>query len=157
MATQLQLRRGTTVENDAFTGAEGELTMDTITKGLRIHDGTTQGGLMIDAVVAFQAPTAQNNYTWYRLYSSGWVEQGGYVENTPGEPHTATITLPITMADTNYSIMRTANKGGTTTDPAVKWIAGVNANTKTTTSFEYFTDNVAFVSGDFWEVKGMAA
>ena len=44
MATQVQFRRGTTTQNNAFTGAAGELTYDTEIKTLRIHDGTTQGG-----------------------------------------------------------------------------------------------------------------
>lgn len=44
MARVLQLRRGTTAENDLFTGAVGELTMDTTTNELRIHDGSTVGG-----------------------------------------------------------------------------------------------------------------
>ena len=29
MSKQWQIRRGTTAENDAFTGASGEITMDT--------------------------------------------------------------------------------------------------------------------------------
>jgi hypothetical protein len=33
--------------------------------------------LKYDYVVDFQAPTSANNYTWYRKYKSGWVEQGG--------------------------------------------------------------------------------
>ena len=44
MAKVLQLRRGTTSENNAFTGAVGELTVDTDKHELRLHDGTTQGG-----------------------------------------------------------------------------------------------------------------
>lgn len=47
MATQLQLRRGTTVENDGFTGALAEVTVDTDTHELRVHDGSTQGGFVI--------------------------------------------------------------------------------------------------------------
>lgn len=43
-ATQLQLRRGTTAENDAFTGAQGELTYDSEENNIRIHDGQTAGG-----------------------------------------------------------------------------------------------------------------
>ena len=30
-----------------------------------------------DAVIEYQVPTADNGYTWYRKYKSGWVEQGG--------------------------------------------------------------------------------
>lgn len=49
MAEQLQLRRGTTAENDAFTGASGELTADTTLNELRLHDGSTAGGHTIGA------------------------------------------------------------------------------------------------------------
>lgn len=44
VATQVKRRRGTTAENDAFTGAEGEITVDTEKHELRVHDGLTQGG-----------------------------------------------------------------------------------------------------------------
>lgn len=44
MATQVQFRRGTTTQNNAFTGAAGEITYDTEAKTLRLHDGTTAGG-----------------------------------------------------------------------------------------------------------------
>ena len=44
MPTVLQFRRGTTSQNNAFTGAIGEITYDTTTDVLRIHDGSTAGG-----------------------------------------------------------------------------------------------------------------
>ena len=47
VATQVKRRRGTTAENDAFTGAEGEITVDTEKHELRVHDGVTQGGFKI--------------------------------------------------------------------------------------------------------------
>ena len=43
----IQIYRGTTAQNDAFTGAAGELTMDTTTNELRLHDGSTVGGHII--------------------------------------------------------------------------------------------------------------
>jgi len=46
-------------------------------------------------VIEFQAPTAENNYTWYRKYADGWVEQGGIQS-------TSSVTFPIEMANTNY-------------------------------------------------------
>ena len=45
MAKQLELRRGTTQANNLFTGAAGEVTMDTTNKTLRVHDGQTPGGI----------------------------------------------------------------------------------------------------------------
>jgi microcystin-dependent protein len=47
MATQLQFRRGTTAQNDGFTGAAGEISLDTDTNNIRIHDGATAGGAEI--------------------------------------------------------------------------------------------------------------
>ena len=44
MATQLQLRKGTTTEHASFTGAVGEVTVDTTKDVLVVHDGTTAGG-----------------------------------------------------------------------------------------------------------------
>jgi len=44
MAQVLQLRRGTTAQNDTFTGAAGEVTVDTDRESLRVHDGVTMGG-----------------------------------------------------------------------------------------------------------------
>ena len=44
MATQVQFRRGTTGEHSAFTGAVGEVTVDTEKKTVCIHDATTAGG-----------------------------------------------------------------------------------------------------------------
>ena len=44
MPTILQLRRGTTAENAAYTGAAGEITVDTTLNKVLLHDGSTQGG-----------------------------------------------------------------------------------------------------------------
>jgi len=43
----IQRRRGTTSENDGFTGANGEITVDTDRRELRVHDGSTQGGHIV--------------------------------------------------------------------------------------------------------------
>ena len=44
MATQVQFRSGTTGEHSGFTGAVGEVTVDTEKKVLCVHDATTAGG-----------------------------------------------------------------------------------------------------------------
>jgi hypothetical protein len=44
MATQLQLRRGTTSQIAAFTGANGEIAVDTDVKTIYVQDGATAGG-----------------------------------------------------------------------------------------------------------------
>ena len=45
MARQVQLRRGTTAEHSTFTGAVGEVTVDTDKDVVVVHDGSTAGGV----------------------------------------------------------------------------------------------------------------
>ena len=47
MPTEVQLRRGTTVQHSTFTGALGEVTVNTTKKTLVVHDGSTAGGTEI--------------------------------------------------------------------------------------------------------------
>ncbi len=47
MSRIIQMRRGTTAENDNFTGLPGEVTFDTDAKTLRVHDGATLGGFAL--------------------------------------------------------------------------------------------------------------
>mgnify|MGYP001249567984 CR=1 FL=1 len=44
---EVKLRRGTDTEHSSFTGAEGEVTVDTTNDTLRVHDGTTAGGVRL--------------------------------------------------------------------------------------------------------------
>jgi len=44
MAKEIKFRRGTTVQHSTFTGAEGEITVDTDKDTLVVHDGVTAGG-----------------------------------------------------------------------------------------------------------------
>lgn len=124
MARQVQLRRGTTTEHENFIGAVGEVTVDTDLHTLRVHDGVTPGGVALaradqsmpetaDYVVAFQAPTAANNYTWYRKYKSGWVEQGGIGIVTVAESAYMAV-FPVQMSDANYTLCATSKSPLTT-------------------------------------------
>ena len=60
MATQLQLRKGTTAEHSTFVGANGEVTVDTTKKTLVLHDGVTAGGNPLSILDASgKVPVAQ--------------------------------------------------------------------------------------------------
>lgn len=48
MPTVVQFRRGTTAQNDVFTGAAGEISYDTETNTIRVHDGSTAGGYALE-------------------------------------------------------------------------------------------------------------
>ena len=58
MAKKLQLRRGTAAQHDdnaGFTGAAGEVTVDTTTNTLRVHNNSTKGGIKL--ALASDVPT----------------------------------------------------------------------------------------------------
>ena len=48
MADQLKLRGGPTAQAQVFVGAEREVTVDTGLRALRIHDGVTPGGHLVE-------------------------------------------------------------------------------------------------------------
>lgn len=109
-------------------------------------------------VIAFQVPTSGNNYTWYRKYADGWVEQGGLTTGT-GSSTYRSVTLPVTMADTNYSLYATPN------EPTALALTSVYYGSKSTTQILLMagyngggTSPTGYGSGEIsWEVKGMAA
>lgn len=50
MPTVLQFRRGTASQNNSFTGAAGEISIDTTAQTLRVHDNSTVGGSIMVSV-----------------------------------------------------------------------------------------------------------
>ena len=100
-----------------------------------------------DFVVEYQVPTAQNNYTWYRLYKSGWVEQGGYY-SAPSAA-TATVDLLIPFQNTDYSILLTNLYNASSTKNPVHVIS------LSTNNFLYWCEN--YNGSVYWEAKGMSA
>ena len=59
MAIQIQLRSGTATEHNTFTGANGEVTVDTTNKTLRVHDGSTVGGTRLATLTGGLIPASQ--------------------------------------------------------------------------------------------------
>lgn len=118
----------------------------------RDGNNLNQSAIDFDVVVEWQTPTAANNYTWYRKYASGWVEQGGAFPTTVDSA--ITITIPVEMADINYTLQLTRTFSAQNTSSANN--GGVATWNKTTTSFMCwgkYCDTVA----DNWQVSGMAA
>ena len=64
MARQVQLRRGTTAQTSSFTGAIGEVTVDTDKDVVVVHDGSTAGGhpLTKNSTLGTAATTAATDY-----------------------------------------------------------------------------------------------
>lgn len=103
-------------------------------------------------IIDSQAPTSSNNYTWYRKYADGWVEQGGYT--TASAVPSGYITLAVEMASTDY--WATSQwRGGSPTD---------TGNAKSNYNFcePYSTTQILVGAYDtthpcIWQVCGIAA
>lgn len=80
---------------------------------------------------------------WYRVYKSGWVEQGGVVSKNG-----ITITLFKPFASDNYNICICANKNSSSA-------AATNFYNRTTTSFYAFADVSA--GNACWQASGQGA
>ena len=81
-----------------------------------------------------------NGNSWYRIYSDGWVEQGGYTTSS-------NVTLLKEMANINYTI-NMAQLGQTSAYAAQPLYA-------TTTGFQYY--QYQSIYNAYWEVRGMGA
>lgn len=167
-ARQIQMRRGTAAEHSSFVGASGEITIDTTNNTIRVHDGKTPGGISlakqtdipnlnsIDYVIEYQSPDAGNNYTWYRKYKSGWVEQGGV--GTPNVSSPFKAEFPIEMLNTQYTLIATSKSPSSTSNTTPH---GCHYTTKNTTDCSIIT--LKGSSGDWisaevnWYVCGFAA
>lgn len=102
-----------------------------------------------DYVVDSQLPTAENGYIWYRKYKSGWVEQGGVSSGL-----NAVVTLPVEMADTNYSLVCSGVYATRTNTGGASW-SGVSGDRTSTTTITL--GQAAGFETMSWQVSGMAA
>ena len=105
MPTVVQFRRGTTAQNDAFTGAVGELSIDTQKDTLRVHDGSTAGGFELlqrnltnQTIGGNMIPDTDSAYDlgsptnkWRSLYISG---QTIYIGDATISASGTTVVLP---------------------------------------------------------------
>lgn len=72
MTRVLQIRRGTSTQNDNFTGLNGEITFDTTNKTVRVHDGETLGGIALAR--HDEIPENMGNFDINSVESSFWTE-----------------------------------------------------------------------------------
>lgn len=138
----------TALAYEAYTKAE---TNALLSEKVNLASGVSQAD--VDYVIESQLPTSSNNYTWYRLYKSGWVEQGGYVAAGTG----TVANFPITMADNNYFASFMFDNSTLTVT-----YTGFQATDRTTTSMKvygfYNNGNTRSYIGEpmRWKIEGMA-
>lgn len=103
----------------------------------------------VDIVIESQLPTADNGYTWYRKYKSGWVEQGGVLQQV-GTSANVTITFPVEMANNQYSWNIGIGYNGANQVTYIQ--AGAWNFTTTTMTMESYAQGKKS-----WQVSGMSA
>lgn len=126
MAIQLQVRRGTAAQHTTFTGASGELTLDTTNNSLHVHDAATAGGF----------ETAKANLTNVILGSNLAIGSGGFSGATLALTSNATVggTLGVTG---NTTVGGTLGVTGNTTISGSLTVTGnitLNGTTQTINS-----------------------
>lgn len=102
---------------------------------------------------------------WYRVYKSGWCEQGGYLYLAGGTTGVVNTTqLLKTFLNANYYIMITAgvgNSGWQYANGVGIGTAGADANRRelqlTPSSFTWFNSSGVDGVPIFWEAKGQLA
>ena len=154
MPTQLQLRRGTTVQHNTFTGVVGEVTINTTKKTAVVHDGSTAGGLELlradmSNVFASATPTITS------LNTSGDVSVGGNLTVTGTTTFNGgTITMGdadtdnvVFGADVNSNILPNTDNTYTLGNSSKKW-SDVRSVLLTTTSDATIGGDVAINGGD---------
>ena len=134
MATQVQFRRGTTTQNNAFTGAIGEITYDTEIKTLRLHDGSNAGG----GAVVVNTASAQNLTN--KTLSTGSVWNGNAVSLAYGGtgaaltavagaiPYSTGSALALSSAGTSGQVLTSGGSGSPTWVNASSITAGSSTN-----------------------------
>ena len=113
MSTQVQFRRGTATQNNSFTGALGEITIDTDNKSLRIHDGTTPGGSAVptlNGTQTFTNKTFGSGSTWNgNAVGVGYGGTGASLTATAGAiVYSGASTFGLTSAGTSGQVLSSA-------------------------------------------------
>ena len=131
MATQVQFRRGTTAQNNSFTGALGEVTVDTDKDTVVVHDGGTAGGFPL-------ARQDGSNMTGISI-TTGTVKLDGNYPVGTGNVALGDTAGDSIASDGNYNTLIGANAGTAITtgdnNTAVGYQAGYS---NTTASFNTF-------------------
>ena len=145
MPTVLQFRRGTTTQNNNFTGTAGELSVDTTLDTVRVHDGSTAGGFALLKETGISNLTL-NAQAEIRLGDSDSSNYVGF--KSPGTVGTNLIfTLPSSDGSAGQALVTDAS--GTLSFAA----AGATITSDTSTDTDFLLYFASTTSGALTAVK----
>lgn len=97
--------------------------------------------------------TYRSGENWYRVWSDGWIEQGGAQTNNSTGSNSYTVSLIRAFATADYTVMRAPVWGGTWGNGTVDgYTTGIFSKTKTT--FTCATHATSVVSKIMWYACG---
>ena len=158
MATQIQFRRGTTAEHSTFTGAVGEVTVDTTKDTAVVHDGSTAGGIALAKESALTAKADLSGATFtgqvvldeiketvFTLATSGTVA----LDPANGSIQTSATSGAITFTDSleagqTVVLHITGGDSNTITWPTTTWVTSGGNVAPTSTASDVFV---------FWKIS----
>jgi len=103
----VQLRRGTDTEHSSFTGAEGEVTVDTTNDTLRVHDGSTAGGIRL-AKLSEAGSLSDDSVTFAKMQNINTAKVIGRTTAGSGDPEEVSILDDDTMATASATSLATS-------------------------------------------------
>lgn len=100
--------------------------------------------------VSYILETSYTDTSWYRIWSDGWVEQGGFIVTTSASSQV--ITLPVEMASDLFNINFHIVKGGSSNNTTNNVRIESRKTTSTSISLYVQPSDETYTS---WTVKGM--
>lgn len=144
--TTLQLRRGTSADNATFTGAAGEVIVNTTTNSLVVHDGTTVGGFAQSPLAspAFSgiptAPTANAGTNTLQIATTAFVATA--VANA-----SPTLTTTAVSEGSNLYFTTTRARTSVSATGSINYNSGTGVFSYTApTVLSAFTNDVGFLT-----------
>ena len=162
----LKMRTLTTSERQRSTYEAGEIIVDSDEKKLYVGDGTTKGGVRVggddkvlweNIVGAPKTPKAyitevwRNDESWYRVWSDGWIEQGGIYLHDDVQK-VAKITFPKPFSKKPLMAHKT-NISGSQTDSYV-WYSFTAIFGCSSTNLEVEMPKNGRLGGFYWYACG---
>jgi len=163
MATQVQFRRGTTTQHNSFTGAAGEVTVNTTNNSLHVHDNTTAGGFEV-AKANLSNITGAVNIAVTGIATANSISIGStqvisntrQLQNIASLDATTTATIeaaivnaPNTFTDLKVTGISTLGQTNTTglSNAGVSTLGNATASTAVVTGFSTFSGGASVTSG----------
>ena len=126
MATTLQFRRGNSAAAAAVTGANGEIYINTQTKTVHVHDGSTAGGFALANASSVTAAIATASSDASTKAATAYTNAASYVDTKAATAYTNAIAIAANASNITSGTVAPARLGsGTANSTTILYGNGV--------------------------------